>query len=32
MNDHDRFSTEDRGLHDASFGELFKKLSPRRRS
>jgi len=27
MNDHDRFSTEDRDLHDASFGELFKKLS-----
>jgi MFS family permease len=23
----DRFSTDDRGLHDASFGELFKKLS-----
>jgi hypothetical protein len=23
----DRFSTEDRDLHDASFGELFKKLS-----
>jgi hypothetical protein len=23
----DRFSTDDRDLHDASFGELFKKLS-----